>query len=66
MVAVNRLGRHGNRRSCELGYTQHLPTYIQTASGGDNHTAGFSDNGTGYRPCHHRIGGLIWSRFLLV
>ena len=27
MVAVTRLGRHGNRHPCEPGYTQHLPTY---------------------------------------
>ena len=31
MMAVTRLGRHGNRHPCEPGYTHHLSTYTQTA-----------------------------------
>ena len=30
MVAVTRLGRHGNRHPCEPGYTKYLLTYTQT------------------------------------
>lgn len=27
---------------------------------------GYSQNGSGHRPYHHRRGGLIWTQFLLV
>ena len=31
MMAVTRLGRHGNCHPCQPGHTQHLPTYTQIA-----------------------------------
>ena len=33
---------------------------------GGSENAGFSQNGSGHRCCHHHYLGLIWTRFLLV
>jgi hypothetical protein len=45
------------------------PTFVGKYSNcnrDDNQTTGFSQNGSGHIPCHHRTRGLIWTRFLLM